>query len=167
MSIRASAAGVLSLADGEGALPGHAEGLPDLLPRVAGGAGVCDGLVTVGGGALGFPGEGGESAGGLAEAWNTVHTNKEGAPMRPAALTRHQETPLMATTDTTIAAHLLPTIREWESEHRGDPDADLWNDLLYGHPMVDQEASPEDNTAIVCADGSRLKVQAGEWVEAA
>jgi len=71
-------------------------------------------------------------------------------------------------TDGAMADELLPEVEEWGADNKGVDDADLWNDLLYGHAMVDQEASPEydQDSAVVCWDGSRIHIAAGEWMVA-
>lgn len=75
---------------------------------------------------------------------------------------------MTATHTHTMAHQLLTDVTEWEADHRGENGADLWNDLLYGHPLVDQEASPEydEDSAVVCWDGSRIHIAAGEWMVA-
>lgn len=67
-----------------------------------------------------------------------------------------------------MADGVLADVTEWEADHRGEDGADLWNDLLYRHALVDQEASPECNedSAVVCWDGSRIHIAAGEWTVA-
>lgn len=64
-------------------------------------------------------------------------------------------------TATHTAATALPLITQWEAANADNPEACIWNDLLYDLPGVSQELS--DNEVIAFTDGSRLEWSRDGW----